>query len=449
VVKLVQIQIGQPSSFLCTYLALCLLLTGLVLAVPADRAEAQTRSPRTGTTQAANSQMADAVIREFVVPKGISSPHNIAVGALGKVWFTEKVGKNLVMFEPEGQTFEAHPLPPEWGDLGPARLAIAPDGAIWFSVRRWANSLAGTWLLGRFDPASGAFDKYNLTDPDAAGASTGPAQGNVSPDDLLVDRKGTVWFLSPKENKLYSFAPDGAGPRGYPIPTPNCYPKGIAIDGGGTIWFVEANANKIGKFAPGTGKFAEYQIPTAFANPETLTVDGSGKVWFVELRTNRLSVLHPQDGRFYEALIPTTAGLPNAIAVGGDGKIWFLEYMGNKVGVFDPVPARFTEFDIPTFASLPGDMAIDAPRRRIWFSETNTESKRLGLLAIDKAWAVMARMDTQAEVATEAGANTATALPIHAVTTTPIADTIVVTLLAALVAALFGVLILFWRRRTA
>ena len=130
-------------------------------------------------------------------------------------------------------------------------------------------------------------------------------------------------------------------------------------------------------------------LVSGLTNPRGLTVDGAGKVWFVELRTNRLSVFYPEDERFYEALIPTTASLPNAIAAGAEGKIWFLEYMGNKVGVFDPVPAKFTEFDIPTYASLPGDMAIDALRDRLWFSESNTESKRLGMLAMDKARAVM------------------------------------------------------------
>jgi virginiamycin B lyase len=424
-----------------------------LLAAPllAVQSEAQTRVNRTARPQTENNQTADLIIREFVVPEGISSPHNIAVSAEGKVWFTEKVGKNLVMFDPEGRTFDAHPLPAEWGSIGPARLAIAPDGGIWFSVRRWANSLDGTWLLGLFDPANGEFRKYILNDPNAAGAvgATGTNQGNVSPDDLLVDRMGVVWFLSPKENKLYSFAPNGTGLKDYPIPTPNSYPKGIAIDGGDTIWFVEANANKIAKFISATAAFSEYEIPTAFANPETLTVDAAGKVWFVELRTNRLSVFYPEDERFYEALIPTTAGLPNAIAAGGEGKIWFLEYMGNKVGVFDPIPAKFTEFDIPTFASLPGDLAIDTLRDRLWFSESNTESKRLGVLAMDKARAVMAGVVPQVAVGAAAGASAAAARPFRLTSATPIADAIVATVLAVIAASLIALLFVLWRRRTA
>lgn len=378
---------------------------------------------------------ADSVIEEFVVPEEISSPHSIAVGPSGNVWFAEKVGKNLVMFDPERKTFEVHPLPSDWGNVGPSRIALAPGGSVWFSVRRWANSDDGTWFLGRLDPATGSFQKYLLADTDAA-REIGADQGNISPDDLLVDRNGLVWFLSPEKNKVYSFEPDGAGLRGYPIPTPHSYPKGIAIDGAGTIWFAEANANKIGKFVPASATFSEYEIPTPFANPETLTVDGAGRVWFVELRTNRLSVFYPEEERFYEALIPTAGSLPNAIAAGTSGGIWFLEYMGNKVGVFDPVPARFKEFDIPTYVSLPGDMAIDLERDRLWFSETGTEAKRLGMLSMTKARASMA--------AAAAGAQTAAALKASSEEySTSLVFYAAVPLLVG-----FGALLVFWRRRT-
>ncbi|MCP4326930.1 MAG: hypothetical protein GY791_00625 [Alphaproteobacteria bacterium] len=389
----------------------------------------------------ADVQTADPMIQEFVVPDGISSPHSVAVSPSGNVWFAEKVGKNLVMFDPVRKTFEVHALPSDWGNVGPSRIALAPGGSVWFSVRRWANSDDDTWFLGRFDPTVGLFRRYLLADPDAV-QELGTDQGNVSPDDLLIDRNGLVWFLSPEENKVYSFEPDGAGLRGYPIPTPHCYPKGIAIDGGDTIWFAEANANKIGKFVPASATFNEYEIPTPFANPETLTVDGAGRVWFVELRTNRLSVFYPEGERFYEALIPTAGGLPNAIAAGGSGEIWFLEYMGNKIGVFDPVQAQFKEFDIPTYASLPGDIAIDLARDRVWFSESGTEARRLAMLSMSKA-----RSTVAATAAVTETSDAWKALPEeHS------GPLIVVTVAVAALLVAFGALFawfVFWRQRTA
>lgn len=102
-------------------------------------------------------ETASPVIQEFIVPDEISSPHSIVVRADGTVWFAEKVGKNLVRFDLEKREFKAYPLPPDWGNLGPSQLAVAPDGSIWFSVRRWANSHDGTWFLGQFDPDARSF----------------------------------------------------------------------------------------------------------------------------------------------------------------------------------------------------------------------------------------------------------------------------------------------------
>jgi len=321
---------------------------------------------------------AEPVIQEFQVPADISSPHSISIDPSGNVWFAEKLGKNLSMFDPETKAFRVHPLPEKWGDVGPSLVASGPNGEIWFSVIRGAASDDDTNFLGQFDAAAGTFHKHPLSSSVGAGGQAG-----VKPEDLLVDHNGVVWFLSPDDNKVYSFDFGGAGLRGFPIPTPNSYPRGIAIDKAGVIWFAEANENKIGKFDPTSLKFSEFEIPTAFANPGAITVDGAGRVWFVEMSANRIGVFYPDLIRFDEALLPARSSAPSAIAADGDGKIWFLEYMGNKIGLFDPIASKFKEFDIPTSSSLPGDMAIDLERGRVWFSETNTEAKRLGMLSIN------------------------------------------------------------------
>jgi len=320
------------------------------------------------------------MIREFQVPKQTSSPHSIAVDNSGNVWFAEKVGRNLTVFTPRDNSFAVHPLPADWGNVGPLRIAMGDEGSIWFSVRRWADSDDKANFIGQFELATNKFRKHPLARMSPGGLRLD--WSNVSPEDLLVEGGGVLWFLSPGENKLFRFEPEGNGLQGFSIPSPNSYPKGIAMDADGAIWFTEANANKIGKFSPATKTFSEYDIPTAFANPETLSIDGSGRVWFVEMRTNRISVFYPDMKRFDTIQLPTSGGQPSAISVDSDGSIWFLEYLGNKVGVFHVSEARFEEFNIPTPASLPGDMVIDRKRRRLWFSETNTEAKNLGMLQI-------------------------------------------------------------------
>lgn len=336
-------------------------------------------------TCSASVRAAESMIFEFMVPEHVSSPHSIAVDPSGNVWFAEKVGKNLSMFDPARNAFAVHQLPTTWGDIGPSLVAAGPKGEIWFSVKRWAASDDDTSFLGQFDPATGSFLRHALSTRSADKSQSN--SGAVNPEDLLVDHSGVVWFLSPQENKLFSFDSNGVGLRGFVIPTANAYPRGIAIDQAGAIWFSEANENKIGKFDPSTNQFSEFEIPTAFSNPGMITVDGAGKVWFVAMSTNRLGVFYPDLKRFDEALLPAKGSAPSAIAADGDGKIWFLEYMGNKIGRFNPIQSTFTEFEIPTSSSLPGDIAIDPVRGRIWFSETSTEAKKLGMLPIKAAFA--------------------------------------------------------------
>ncbi len=382
----------------------------------------------------AQDEPAAPMILEIEVPDNIGSPNSISVDDDGKVWFAEKVGKNLVGFDPELNEFEIHALPSDWGNVGPSRIALAPDGSIWFTVSRWANSEDVTWYLGQLEPATGTFRRYILVNPNPPGGEDA-SEVHVTPDDLLIDQNGTVWFLSPDDNNVYSFMPETEGLQGYPIPTPNSYPKGIAIASSGAIWFTQANANKIARFVPSTAAFSEYPIPTPFANPETLSVDGMDRVWFVELRTNRLSAFYPEDERFYEASIPTSGGLPNAIEADIQGGIWFLEYLGNKVGVFDPVSAQFKEFVIPTFSSLPSDLAIDDSRDRLWFSQSSTEAKRLGMLSLSKARAhvVSAELAGATRSATKSGSTRRN-------------DLILAGALGALIILLSCATFVFWRR---
>ena len=114
---------------------------------------------------------------------------------------------------------------------------------------------------------------------------------------------------------------------------------------------------------------------------------------------NRIGVFYPDLKRFDEALIPTPRSLPTALAAAEDGKIWFVEYRGNKIGVFDPTEATFEEFQIPSYGAEPASIAIDYRRGRLWFSEANTEAKRLGMLSIAPALALAGKQLAAVETA--------------------------------------------------
>ncbi len=310
-----------------------------------------------------------APISEFDLPKAISAANSIGVDQSGNVWFAEKIGKNLGKFDPVEQAFTVYPLPDSWGGVGSSSIALSPRGDIWFSVRRWADSVEAVNILGRFNVGDHSYHRHVLS-------------AGVVPEELLVDTEGVVWFLAPDDNALCRFNPETEEFRSFVIPTGNAYPRGIDLDEEGNIWFSEANTNQLAKFTPATAEFSEYQIPTPFANPGDVTVDGEGKVWFVELTTNRIGVFYPDRERFDEALIPTSRGMPNAIEADRNGNLWFLEYRGNKVGMFNPVEAVFQEYEIPSFNSQPGALAIDHDNGVLWFTESSTEVRKLGRIAL-------------------------------------------------------------------
>lgn len=313
-------------------------------------------------------------VTEIALPEGMGSAQSITMDPSGRIWFTEKVGKNLAAYDPEKKQFATYPLPASWGKMGFSTITSSADGAIWFTVNRWAESADEPYLLGRFTPADGYFTKYALPNKSI-------------PEELIIDPNGLIWFLTSNKNHLYRIDPRTFALKGYPIPTANGHPRSLAVSPNGHIWFVEASANKIGEFIPEQERFQEYEVLTSFANLGKISIGKDGKIWFVEMTANKIGAFTPSQNRFDEVIIPTPSSSPVALVNDDNGNIWFLEYKGNKVGVFNPESAAFREYDIPTYNSLPAEMVLDRRRSLLWFTQSATESKRLGMLSITEALA--------------------------------------------------------------
>lgn len=319
-------------------------------------------------------------IKEVALPEGLSSAQSMAIDSTGRLWFTEKVGKKLAVYDPEKKEFATHSLPSSWGEMGFSNITLGPEGDIWFTVTRWVEGTEEPHIIGRFTPADGYFTKYAIPH-------------NSVPEELIVDDKGTIWFIASNKNYLYRVDPKTFALKGYPIPTANGTPKSLAADQKGHIWFAESTANKIGEFIPEQGVFYEHELLTQFANPGEISIDKQGRVWFVEVTANRIGVFSPELKRFDEVIIPTPGSSPVALVNDDNGNVWFLEYKGNKVGVFNPESAAFHEYDIPNYGSLPADVVIDRKRSLLWFTQSATESKRLGMISIKEALAESNKQD--------------------------------------------------------
>ena len=319
-------------------------------------------------------------VSEVVLPEGLGSAQSMTIDPTGRVWFTEKIGKKLAAYDSEKKEFATYPLPASWGNIGFSYITSSPDGEIWFTVNRWAEGTEEPNILGRFTPADGYFTKYALS-------------SKTIPEELIVDAKGVIWFFATNKNNLYRVDPKTFSLKGYPIPTANGYPRSLAVAQNGHIWFVEANANKLGEFIPEQETFHEHEVLTSFANLGKISIDKNGKIWFVEVTANRIGVFSPEQKRFDEVIIPTPGSSPVALVNDDNGNTWFLEYKGNKVGVFNPGSAIFHEYDIPTYTSFPTEIVIDRKRSLLWFAQSSTEAKRLGMISINEALAANYKQD--------------------------------------------------------
>ncbi|MFZ2301884.1 MAG: SMP-30/gluconolactonase/LRE family protein [Gallionella sp.] len=339
-----------------------------------DQASAKDLANVHGHEHAQGQVISSTPIKEVALPDGLSSAQSMAIDSTGRLWFTEKVGKKLAMYDPEKKEFSTHSLPSSWGKMGFSNIVIGPEDDIWFTATRWVEGAEEPHIIGRFTPADGYFTKYAIPH-------------NSVPEELFVDTKGTIWFTASNKNNLYRVDPKTFALKGYPIPTANSNPKSLAADQKGHIWFSESTVNKIGEFIPEQGVFYEHELLTQFANPGEISIDKQGRIWFVEVTANRIGVFSPDLKRFDEVIIPTPGSSPVALVNDDNGNVWFLEYKGNKVGVFNPEKATFHEYDIPSYGSLPANMVIDRKRSLLWFTQSATEAKKLGMISISEALA--------------------------------------------------------------
>lgn len=278
--------------------------------------------------------------------------------------------------------------------------AAAPDGRIYIAVMN-GNKLA------RFDPATQAFDEWDL-----------PA--GTRPHGLVVDEKGTVWMTGNGNGTLLEIpftdgrpgrmvahkAPSGGGPHT------------IIFDGRDTLWFTNQSAHKVTRFDRKTKKMTEFDSRDG---PYGLAMDKDGNVWFCQASGQRVGRIDAESGRVTEldlgsgsrprriAAAPDNTlwvvrygdgklthidaatsriiksydmpagarGNPYAVSVDGEGKVWANEIATDTVTLFDPKKEKFQVFALPTGNEGIRKMIVDA-KGRLWYM--GSHSGKLGVV---------------------------------------------------------------------
>ena len=246
------------------------------------------------------------------LPKNKKSvePLGLAVDKDGGAWFTDPTEVLISRILPNGE-IKSFPLGTPISRLG--RLAIAPDGAVWF-----AESTA-----------------YGFTRlKDGVLTRNVPKSVRGGPYGVAVDAKGDVWGSLQSGNQLVKISPDKEIAE-YEIPTPGSSPSDVAADEAGNVWVLEFRGNKIAKFSD--GKFSEFPLPGEWSGLSGLAAAPDGSVWFGMMRLNSIGRL--RDGQFKIFSLPRKDARPYTIAVDKSGNVWYAD-IGGYVGMLKAGAAK-------------------------------------------------------------------------------------------------------------
>jgi len=226
-------------------------------------------------------------------------PLGLAVDATGNAWYTDASRRAISQISPAG-SIQSFPLSTPIVRLG--RLAVAPDGAVWFAD-------ATTASVARLK--DGKFTRYDV-------GSLG-----ATPYGIAVDADGSVWTTLQGGEQL-GLISSGGEVIALDTPTRNSGLSDLAVDRSGAVWFLEMRANQIGRYA--NGRFAEFPIPTASAGLTAIAAAPDGAVWFTEISAGKLGRL--RDGRVSEFSPPRANARPFGVTVDSANNVWYTDLSG-------------------------------------------------------------------------------------------------------------------------
>ena len=146
------------------------------------------------------------------------------------------------------------------------------------------------------------------------------SSGIASPEDLLVDSDGEVWFTDDTAGGLWRITPGGA--ERVAASQDIAESEGIALRGDGTLWVGDGRTGRIHAFRPdgSTAKavIAGWQVD----KPESMAVSSDGALWLADNRKDRLLRIDA-DGTMREWQLPDDLS-PESIAIDGE-TLWITD----------------------------------------------------------------------------------------------------------------------------
>lgn len=243
-----------------------------------------------------------AVLGDLPADLGVA---DLAVARDGTVWIARYAALSLTAFTPSDHTFHEHPLPANAGD--PAKLAIGPDGHIFFTTNLSADHPGYmAEKVGEFEPRTGK------TRINAQGAL---ALAVTAGGDLYTALGGQGFGLARASaaERASAVAQQRAPVFSQRVIPADVDDEAIAADAHGRVWVAAAGQPQILVFDPAANQVAHYQYaaPSVAAHPPphhvgepegttpvagavwtphivAMATDGQAHLWYIRAGSDRI-----------------------------------------------------------------------------------------------------------------------------------------------------------------
>jgi len=320
--------------------------------------------PAAAAAQSADGFHGAPGLTEWEVPYEQSRPRDPFVGPDGHVFFVGQRTHYVGRLDPESGEFTKWDL--EDG-TGPHNLIVDADGIVWYAGNRARH-------IGRLDPATGEITKFVV-----------PNEAATDPHTLIWAPDGTIWFTVQGGNFVGHFDPS-TGEYGQLVEMPQApgrggqmgstRPYGIKHDSEGRPWIALFNTNAIASVDPTTYERTVYRLPDEQSRPRRLVVDSNDDVWYVDYSQGRLGKLDTESGDIREWPLPGGEGArPYGMAIDAADRIWFVEtgIDPNHFVGFDPrTEAFFSRVPVESGGGTIRHMYYEPESNTVWFgTDTN------------------------------------------------------------------------------
>jgi virginiamycin B lyase len=265
---------------------------------------------------------AEVRIQTYELPKGGGSPHDVAVGADGIVWYTAQRDGKLGRLDPTSGKVDLVSL---GRGAAPHGVVIGPDAAPWVTE-------GGTNAIVRVDPQTREVKSWPLPE----------ARGYVNLNTLTFDKRGRVWFtgqngiygrLDPRTGEMKVWdAPRGRGPYG------------IATTPDGAVYYASLAGSHIARVDLDTGAATVVEPPTKSQGARRVWSDSKGRVWVSEWNSGNVSRYDPKANAWKTWKLPGDAPRAYAVYVDDRDAVWLSEWSANAMVRFDPEAEKFETF---------------------------------------------------------------------------------------------------------